>query len=192
MTHLVVHAAGSMAFRVLRLVQLHDIAKLSERMTAADWDELLSPESALDPTAWWAFPPLALTARYYACVPEKVLAAAAERCQWVLRAALRRRNLSDVSLSRMWIPAFPGIEWSRSLSEALTYAVRRILPDAKQRSLRPMLAVAQPEAEQANLAIPGSAWTDLSQGQRMLRWLLSRPPRPETLGPIRGALAQWR
>jgi len=190
MIHLVLHAAGSMAFRVIRLVQLHDIAKLCERMTEADWDEFLSQESGSP--AWWAYPPLALTARYYACVPETVLAAAAERCQWVLRAASRRRNLSDVSLSRMWIPAFPGVEWSRSLPEALTYAVRRVAPGATRRSLRPMLAVEQPEAQQSTPAIPRSDWTDLSQGQRMLRWLLSRPPRPETLGPVRGALAQWR
>lgn len=192
MTHLLIHAAGSMACRAIRLIQLHDIAKLSERMTVADWDELLSPQSDPHQAAWWAFPPLALTARYYACVPENVLAAAAERCQWVLRAVSRRRNLSDVSLSRLWIPAFPGVEWSRSLPEALTYALRRILPDAKQRALRPMLAVAQPDAQQANLAIPRSGWTDLSQSQRILRWLISRPPRPETLGPVRGALAQWR
>jgi hypothetical protein len=192
MTHLVLHAAGSMAFRAVRLVHLHDIAKLSERMTDADWDELLSHDKVVESPAWWAFPPLALTARYYACIPENVLAAAAERCQWVLRAASRRRGLSDVSLSRMWIPALPGIEWSRSLQEALTYTARRILPDATQRSLRPVLAVAQPEAQQTNPVISDSSWTDLSQGRRMLRWLLSRPPRPETLGPVRGALAQCR
>jgi hypothetical protein len=89
-----------------------------------------------------------------------VLSAAAASCQWVLRAASRCQKLSDVSLSHMWIPAFPGIEWCRSPREALVYAARRVMPSAAARALR-------------------------------LRWLTSRPPRPESLAPIRGALAQW-
>jgi hypothetical protein len=192
MTHLVLHAAGAISCRAIRLVHLNDIARLSERMTGADWDELLSPGSVPNQPAWWAFPPLALTARYYACIPENVLAAAAERCQWVLKSVSRRRILSDVSLSDIWISAFPGAVWSRSLQEALTYAVHRVLPSAAHRSLRPVIAVAQPDASQVMPGTPGKSWTDLSQGRRILRWLTSRAPRPETLGPVRGALAQWR
>ena len=192
MTHLVLHAAGAISCRAVRLVHLNDIARLSERMTGADWDELLSQGSVSNQPAWWAFPPLALTARYYACIPENVLAAAAERCQWVLKSVSRRRVLSDVSHSHIWISAFPGAVWSRSLPEMLAYAARRVLPSAAYRSLRPVMAVAQVDANQAKLGAPGKAWTDLSQGRRILRWLTSRAPRPETLGPVRGALAQWR
>jgi hypothetical protein len=161
MTHLLLHAAGSMTSRTVRLINLHDIAKLSECMTAGDWEELLLRERPLGETLWWAFPPLVLTTSYYGCVPDNVLSAAAASCQWVLRAASRGRKLSDVSLSHMWIPAFPGIEWSRSPRDALMYAARRVMPSAAARAPRP------------------------------LRWLTSRPPRPESLAPVRGALAQW-
>jgi hypothetical protein len=161
MTHLLLHAAASMTSRTVRLINLHDIAKLSECMTEGDWEELLLRERPLGETLWWAFPPLVLTTSYYGCVPDNVLSAAAASCQWVLRAASRGRKLSDVSLSHMWIPAFPGIEWSRSPRDALMYAARRFMPSAAARAPRP------------------------------LRWLTSRPPRPESLAPVRGALAQW-
>lgn len=183
MTHLLLHAAGSMTSRAIRLIHLHDIALLSAHMSPADWSEISSE--------WWAFPPLTLTASYYACVPDEVLSATAASCHWILRAAARRHKLSDVSLSHMWIPAFPGIEWARSPPEALVYAARRIMPSAAARALRPMLAVVQPETKHLQLADVGSAWTNLSQSRRILRWLISRPLRPESLGPIRGALAQW-
>jgi hypothetical protein len=199
MTHLLLHAAGSMAFRAIRLINLHDISQLSDRMTDEDWDELLTQERTLDQTVWWAFPPLALTTRYYGCVPEHVLEAASTRCQWVLKAACSRRNLSDVSLSHIWISAFPGLEWARSLNEAVKYAARRIVPSVETRSLRPETVIAQPDTKEMNAMQPGAAqlevaassWAQLSQSRRLLRWLTSRPPRPETLGPVRGALAQW-
>jgi hypothetical protein len=191
MTHLLLHAAGSMTARAVRLINLHDIAKLSGCMTDGDWEQFLQQDGPLGETLWWAFPPLALTSSYYGCVPDNVLSAAAASCQWVLRAASRRNKLSDVSLSHMWIPAFPGIEWSRSPREALVYAARRVMPSAAARALRPMLAVMQPEAKHLQLADSGSSWTNLSQSRRILRWLTSRPPRPESLAPVRGALAQW-
>src|SRR6185437_1342641 len=40
MTHLLIHAAGAMAYRVLRLLHLHDIALVSAQMTGSDWDGL--------------------------------------------------------------------------------------------------------------------------------------------------------
>jgi hypothetical protein len=201
MTHLLLHAAGSMTSRAVRLINLHDISLLSNRMTDDDWDEVLSSqEVAPKQTVWWAFPPLALTARYYVSIPQRVLSAAALRCQWVLRATSRRRSLSDVSLSHMWISAFPGLEWSRSLPEAFAYACRRIVPSEETLALRPSSAVPQPTldsgrsaaADSIRSSVANSSWTQLSQTRRVLRWLGSRPPRPETLGPVRGAFAQWR
>jgi hypothetical protein len=185
MLHLLLHAAGAMAVRAVRLIQLNDISRLSASMSSRDWDELLAHERTLDQTLWWAFPPLAMTARYYDSIPEHVVTTLASRCQWWLRQVCDRRTLCDVSLSHLWVTAFPGIEWARSPREMLTYAVRRVVPDAQVRSLRKVLATIEPAAAQ-------STWAHMSQGRRLLRWLTSRPARPEALRPIRMALAQPR
>ena len=43
MSHLLVHAAVNMQMRILRMLQLHDIALLAPRLSSTDWDELLQP-----------------------------------------------------------------------------------------------------------------------------------------------------
>src|SRR6202040_324271 len=64
MMHLLLHAAGNIRARALRLIQLHDIALLAARFVPSDWEELLAtqPEGQ---SLWWALPPLMLTASYY-------------------------------------------------------------------------------------------------------------------------------
>jgi len=181
MAHLLLHAAGAMAQRAVRLIHLHDIAKLSGRLGSRDWDELLSAGSERNETLWWAFPPLALAARYYKSVPHEVLAATAARCQWLLRRTARRETLADVSLSNVWVTAFPGIKWARSVQEALRYAATRIAPSDETRGQRRQMVRSQP-------AMAGSAWESMSQARRIPRWLISRPGRPETLLPVRRAL----
>ena len=110
MTHLLLHAAGAMAPRTLRLVHLNDIARLAALMTAADWEEVLGPRGHAR-GAWWALPPLRLTARYYAgVVPAGVLAELEPLCPWLLRRITSRQRLSDVSLSLLRIKAFPGAD----------------------------------------------------------------------------------
>lgn len=183
MIHLLLHAAGAMAVRALRLINLNDISRLSASMSSRDWDELLARDGTLDQTLWWSFPPLAMTAHYYGSIPERVVTAMSLRCHWWLKQTCRRRTLSDVSLSHLWVTAFPGIEWARSPREMLAYIVRRVAPDAQVRSLRKVLATTEPAAAQ-------SMWAHLSQSRRLLRWLTSRPARPESLRPIRMALAQ--
>ena len=42
MLHLLLHAAGNMRARALRLIQLHDIALLARRLGSRDWEELLA------------------------------------------------------------------------------------------------------------------------------------------------------
>ncbi len=64
MMHLLFHAAGAMPTRALRMLQLHDIALLAARMTAAEWQGILARSSG-EHGLWWVFPPLELTARYY-------------------------------------------------------------------------------------------------------------------------------
>jgi hypothetical protein len=183
--HLVLHAAGTMTLRSLRMIHLSDIARLSATMSDRDWDELLAMQAAADSTLWWAFPPLSMCARYYDSIPERVITATRLRCHWWLKQTYQRRALSDVSFSYLWVTAFPGMEWASSPGEMLKYALRRIAPDAKLRSNRKALAHIEVAAAQ-------SAWTHMSQSRRILRWLTSRPVRPECLRPVRMALAQPR
>jgi hypothetical protein len=183
MIHLLIHAAGSMASRSLRLVHLHDIALVSSRMAGSDWDELVKQDQNVN-RPWWALPPLQLTARYYPdAVPTNVLAALANQCPWTLRQVVRHRRLSDVSLSYPWIEAFPGIAWSRSGAEIVEYIGGRIWPNKEMRRQRAKLV-------ETEVAASATQWGRLSQSRRMLRWLTSRPLRVETLHAVRMALAQ--
>ena len=182
MIHLLIHAAGSMVSRSLRLLHLHDIALVSARMAGSDWEELTQGQNMNGP--WWALPPLQLTARYYPdAVPTQVLAALSKHCPWTLRHVVRHRRLSDVSLSYPWVEAFPGIAWSRSCAEIVEYIGGRIWPDKEWRRLREIYVETEPAASE-------SQWGRLSQRQRMLRWLTSRPLRVGTLHAVRMALAQ--
>ena len=177
LTHLLIHAAGAMAYRALRLMHLHDIALVAARMSEADWTELLGSRSL----KWWAFPPLILVNRYYkAAVPISLLAVLSDRCKWHLRRAASQQTLSDVSLSYLWIEAFPGITWSQSLSEAAQCIKSRVMPDATLRRLRKAAA-------QSEVAVANSEWGHLSQRQRILRWLLSRRARPYTMHAVQSA-----
>jgi len=180
-THLLIHAAGAMAYRSMRLLHLHDIALVSSRMSASDWNELLA--LGRDPgSLWWALPPLRLTARYYnTAIPEGVLAALTEHCQWTVRQLTRRQSLSDVSLSYPWIEAFPGIGWCRSVTEMTELIYSRIRPREEILRLRKLEIDTQVPAAQSD-------WGSLSQGQRMLRWVLSKQTRPQTLHAVRTAL----
>jgi hypothetical protein len=181
--HVLLHAAGAMVDRSARLLHLNDIARLTCAMEPADWDELfaLGAESAR-PGLWWAFPPLALTDRYFHCVPTRVLAHLAQQCRWPLRSAAQHRRLADVSLSYLWVSAFPGIEWSGSLGEAVAYAMRRLRPRTETLELRRALAHSQP-------LVTSREWAYASQGRRILRWLSARQPRHEALHPVQAALA---
>jgi Uncharacterised nucleotidyltransferase len=181
MTHLLLHAAGAMKLRAVRLIQLNDIARLSANMTAADWDRVLELGQA-GREHWWALPPLQLTARYYGhVIPAHVLAKLSANCPWLLARICRRRTLSDVSLSHMRIDAFPGIEWSQSLTESVQYAANRLWPSKELLALRKQLALTE-------VAWSDSQWHHSSQGRRLLRWIVSRPPRAETMHTIRAAL----
>jgi AcrR family transcriptional regulator len=180
--HLLLHAAGAMVARGLRLLQLHDIARLSQRMNDEDWEEVLRQAArTADGSLWWAFPPLTLARRYYSCVPDRVMARAAGDCHWMLKRVYRSRTLADASVSHLWVSAFPGIEWAGSPRAMLQYAAARVTPSAETVLLRSMLAAVQPR-------VSGGTWAQLSQGQRVLRWILSPQARHETLQPVRAAL----
>jgi hypothetical protein len=181
MIHLLLHAAGSMPSKILRLVQLHDIALLSARMSELDWNLLL--EAAAGGRLWWAFPPLKLTSRYYAGkIPVRVLEALGRQCAFMLRRGADHRSLYEVSLSYLWVDAFPGIEWSQSFSEAFEYAASRLRPNANQLAARERLAETEMWAHQ-------DEWAALSQSRRIFKWIASRPTRPVTMHAVSAALA---
>jgi Uncharacterised nucleotidyltransferase len=182
--HMLLHTAGTLVFRAVRLLQLHDIARLMASMGSAELEQL--PQLAARtpaPSLWWAFPPLALVNRYYACVPAELLQRVAADCHWTLKSVYRRKSVAEVSLSHLWISAFPGLEWARTPQAMLDYALGRLAPDQETRRLRKVKALTQPLAS-------GGRWSQLSQRERMLRWILSRQARNETLQPVRAALRE--
>lgn len=181
MIHLLTHAAGNMCFSSVRLLHLHDIALLSHRMTSSDWQEVFT--AANGPQPWWVSPPLMLTAHYYpSAVPAHVVARAESECPWPLRQICRRRTLSNVSLSNLWIQAFPGIEWSHSALEIFRHVMSRVRPS------REVLA-GRKEVVRVHPGLARFAWPHLSQWQRIVRWVFHRPPRVQTLSPVCAALA---
>jgi len=183
MRHLLLHAAGSMAFQGLRMLQLHDIALLAARLSESDWNEIVT-SSSRGVRLWWAFPPLELMSRYYESrVPARVLAALRDDCSYLLRALSVRKSLIDVSYSYLWVKAFPGIEWSQSILEMLSYAASRVRPEAKHMAHRQRVAKTEAWAKQGY-------WSSMPQGRRILRWLVSRQARPTTMHAISAAFAQ--
>jgi Uncharacterised nucleotidyltransferase len=182
MMHLLLHAAGSMRSRALRLVQLHDIARLAARFSAADWEQLRT--ARLDAGLWWVAPPLILTARYYAgVIPHSLLAQVESKCPWLLAKLSRGHGLMALSWSNIRIQAFPGIEWARTPREALRFALSRIWPS--RAALHDLEVYSKQNPRTA--AIP---WYGISHGARIVRWVFSRPPRVQSMLAIRAALEQ--
>lgn len=178
--HLLLHAAGNMRAHALRQVQLHDVAMVATLLHGRDWDALLKPER--NDRAWWVFPPLALTARYYPeHVPPDALRAARAACPSILRLSVARQLLTDVSWSNLRIHAFPGIAWSRTALEALRFVRTRVAPSRRSLAELEITRHLQPQLDR----VP---WYGVSHGGRILRWLVSRPPRVQTIVSVRAAL----
>lgn len=181
MLHLLLHAAGNIRARALRLIQLHDIALLAGRLNLGDWEQLLAvrPDGGVP---WWALAPLTLAERYYpGAVPQDVLASMNLGCPRLLRWLTLRQQLTDVSWSNIRIQAFPGLEWSRTPKDAVVFMAGRIWPSREARL----------ELKEGAAQIPDSgsvAWYGISHGARILRWIFSRPPRVQTVLSVRAAL----
>ena len=177
MGHLLLHAAGNVCGRSLRLLHLNDIALLSTRMTATDWDAVWNGERP-----WWAWPVLRLVARYYRnAIPAEVLERSRRDCPRWLRLASGRQTLSGVSCSELWLHALPGVEWSRSPREVLRYLRRRFRPDGDAERERKDMARTQ-------LWLQGQAWVTMPHGRRLLKRLTHAVPRMDTLYVVRAAL----
>ena len=181
--HLVLHAAGSMANRDLRLVHLHDLALMCGGMPAEDWEQILRQGESGTQGLWWFLPPLQLARRYYPdIIPDAVLLRLRSGCPARLRWAATRRSLTDFSLSSLWVRAFPGIVWAQSGSEAFRYILGRVRPDAEVRRNR--------NSDGTNAWAGHNNWQNLPQRYRILRWITSRPTRPQTMYVVRETLAQ--
>lgn len=179
--HLLLHAAGNMRAHALRQIQLHDIAHVAGRFQDADWRALLAARRAAE-RPWWAFPPLALAARYYPrFIPPEILRELRGCCSLPLRLAIDRQALTDVSWSNLRIHAFPGIEWSRSPLDALRFIVSRALPGRMALAELQTALDAQPQLKQVR-------WYGARHGERIARWLFSRPPRVQTITTVRAVL----
>lgn len=180
MSHLLLHAAGNMCGRSLRLMHLNDMSLLATRMVSTDW-EVLWGEHAHD-APWWALPPLRLVARYYKNALPAVLLRRLEReCPAPLRMITRRQTLTRVSCSQLWLDALPGIEWSRSLREVIQCIVNRIKPT--QESIKE-----RDDMVRTQVWLQGQSWVTLGHRRRILRWLTQSIPRMDTLYVVRAAL----
>lgn len=180
MIHLLLHAAGNIRARSLRLMQLNDISALAAYLSIRDWDRVLRAGGV---AAWWVYPPLALTARYYPwAIPAEVLARASAACPRLLRSIARRQTVADVSLSHLWIEYIPGWEWCNSVADMLRYLRMRAFPSRECKA-----EVRQQEA--SHFWAASNAWTQLSRPRRVARWLVSRTPRVATIWSVGEA---WR
>jgi hypothetical protein len=180
MSHLLLHAAGNMCGRSLRLLHLHDISLLATRMVASDWDVLWDARAAEPP--WWALPPLRLVARYYRhAVPEAVLARLGHDCPRLLRTISHRQTLTRVSCSELWLHALPGIEWSRSAREVGRYVKNRVRPSEEALHERADMVRTQ-------LWLQDQSWVTTNHVRRILTWLTRPVPRMDIMYAVRAAL----
>lgn len=177
MNHLLLHAAGNICGRSLRLLHLNDISLLATRMAATDWEQLWG---AAKP--WWAWPVLRLAAHYYRnTIPAAVLERARRDCPPWLRIASRGQTLTQVSCSDLWLRALPGIEWSRSTGEVARYLMRRFNPSLESKRERDDMVRTQ-------LWLQGQSWVALPHRRRLLIRLTRPVPRMDTLYVVRAAL----
>jgi hypothetical protein len=183
MTHLLLHAAGMMVTQSLRLLHLNDIRLLTARMADHDWDEFLGAPGLDERPPWWAFPPLHQAARYFSCIPARVLNATEASCPRSLARVCKAQQLSDVSLSYLRIDAFPGMQWATSLDARVRYAIRRIKPSREVLEWRSAALDSEPRNARSD-------WARSSQLRRILRWLTSTPARMDAMAVVEAALEQ--
>jgi hypothetical protein len=170
--HLLLHAAGNMRAHALRHIQLHDIALVASLMYENDWDTLFGQPRDRE-RRWWVFPPLALTARYYpGHVPPAVLSATRAACPRILRLAVARQSLTDVSWSNLRIHALPGPSGrDRRSTRCASWLAAWRRAGARWRKSRP-----RDVTSRSSMACPGTAFrraaasfAGCSRGRRVSR-----------------------
>ncbi|QHG86829.1 MULTISPECIES: nucleotidyltransferase family protein [Xanthomonas] len=182
MCHLLLHAAGGICHRSIRLMHLHDLALLATRMGPRDWEQLWEDPAV---TPWWALPPLLLLQRYYrAVVPAEVMMRLHAHCPRLLRLRADRQTLTAASCSNLWLSALPGIAWCGSLAEARQYLRQRVAPSAESRKERADML-------QTQLWLQDQPWVRQTQARRLMTRLTRPVPRTDMLYVVRAALTGY-
>nr|WP_199039164.1 nucleotidyltransferase family protein [Dyella sp. ASV24] len=182
MSHLLLHAAGNICNRTMRLIHLNDISLLAARMVRSEWLALWGDGTTESP--WWALPPLLLVSRYYTgAVPPSLLYELETECRGPLRFASRHLTLTKASCSELWLHAWSGIEWSRSIREAGQFVMNRLRPSAQARQEREDMVRTQ-------LWLQASPWVTAARWRRALAWLRHPVTRTDTMYVVRAALEQ--
>jgi len=182
MSHLLLHAAGNICHRSMRLIHLNDISVLAAHMMRSEWLALWGDGATEAP--WWALPPLLLVSRYYSsAVPPSLLYELSSECHAPLRLASRHLTLTQVSCSELWLHACSGIEWSRSVREAGQYVLGRLRPSEEARRERADMV-------RTELWLQESSWVTSRQFHRMIAWLTHPVTRTDTMYVVRAALSQ--
>jgi len=176
MRHLLLHTAGNLCSRSVRLIQLNDIAALGPRLSASEWVKALAPASDGRP-AWWAVPALRLAGRLFPGQLPPPPAALLDACPPRLRRASAEQGLADLSLSHLGIPLLPGIDWARGPIEILGLAWQRL--NAQE----------APQLVQRQHSLAASDWTKQARWRKALSFLRGTPPRAQTLYSLHRALA---
>ncbi|QWT18880.1 nucleotidyltransferase family protein [Bacillus sp. NP157] len=180
MAHLLLHAAGNICGRSLRLLHLHDIAQLARRMRRDEWDVLW----ASGERPWWAWPPLRVAAMYFpGTIPRMVLDRLRRTCPPLLRLAARRQTLTSVSCSALWLNLLPGAEWSRTPADITRLLINRVRPTQESRDERADMLRTQ-------VWLQGQDWVRRGHVTRLITGLTRPVPRMDTLYVIRAALAE--
>lgn len=181
MCHLLLHAAGNVCGRSLRLIHLNDISLLASRMLRSDWHVLWNRDT--NETPWWALPPLRLVARYYEhAVPAALLYELEFDCHALLRSVSRHQTLTQVSCSELWIHTWTGFEWVRSAREVGSYVARRLRPTKEAQQEREDMIRTQ-------LWLQAAPWVRSRQWLRIFTLLTRSVPRMDTMYVVRAALA---
>jgi hypothetical protein len=176
LAHLALHAAGNMRAHALRTIQIQDIALFAPLLEESDWEELGGH--------WWAFPSLSLAQRYFdAPIPAALLRSLRQACPPLLARAAERYRMTDVSWANLHISAFPGIEWSRGILEAVRYAGSRVAPGKQARKDLAAFTRGQPQFND-------TPWYGVSHRKRILRWMTGRAPRVQTLWMVQRVLTR--
>lgn len=182
MNHLLLHAAGNICHRTMRLIHLNDISLLAAHMMRTEWLAIWGDGTTESP--WWAIPPLLLVSRYYTdAVPPSLLYELGSECHALLRFASRHLTLTQVSCSELWLHACAGIEWSRSIREAGRFVLNRVRPPAEARQERADMVRTQ-------LWLQDAPWVTTSQWRRVRAWLAKPVCRTDTMYVVRAALEQ--
>lgn len=182
MAHLLLHAAGGMKTKSLRILHLCDIARLARLLTVDDWERVVSIRAG-GRLPWWAFPPLLLTSRYFPlAIPPRILAGFESACPAFLRWVARRSRIADVSFSRLTLPIYAGVEWASSASDLSRYLLRRVIPDKEMRRLR--------RYEASSPVWGNNDWLRLPRWRRAIRLLTSPPPRKGSMIAVDDVLSE--